>query len=153
MMRHARADRIAHHNSNPLQSKVVKRRYVKPGGTWGVRYLWIGGYGASSTYEQGMTYIKQQTYRCFQLKRLPSCFKMLFKALSIAFIATILFVTGNVKADDLVCTDGRNQTMCAALIRPYSDNAYVWGTVCGITASPDALIADETEKYDRGYGW
>jgi hypothetical protein len=51
------------------------------------------------------------------------------------------------------CTSDRPQAICAWHIRPYSDNAYTWGSVCGVTAPSNALIADNIEKYDYGYDW
>ena len=43
--------------------------------------------------------------------------------------------------------------VCARYIRPYSDNAYSWHTVCGLDQPANSLIADNLEFYDSQYGW
>lgn len=46
-----------------------------------------------------------------------------------------------------------SQVICARNIRPYSDNAYTWKNICGFTADPNALIAQDVEKWDPDPGW
>ena len=43
--------------------------------------------------------------------------------------------------------------VCARYIRPYSENAYEWGTICGLNQPADSLIADNLEMYDYQEGW
>ena len=48
----------------------------------------------------------------------------------------------------------QSMEICAEYIRPYSDNAYSWGSgSCGFSAAPNVLIAQNVEQYVQGYNW
>lgn len=56
----------------------------------------------------------------------------------------------------LCTTPGYLTGICAATVRPYSENAYVWGGACGIAVpptGPQTLMAYNVEFYDPQYGW
>ena len=56
----------------------------------------------------------------------------------------------------LCTTPGYTTGICATTIRPYSENAYVWGGACGIPVpptGPQTLMASDVEFYDPQYGW
>ncbi|GJE88408.1 WSC domain-containing protein [Phanerochaete sordida] len=53
------------------------------------------------------------------------------------------------------CSSPRSVGVCASSIRPYSDNAYVWGGACEIPVppgGPSTLMASDVEFYDPEYG-
>ncbi|KAJ3558449.1 hypothetical protein NM688_g922 [Phlebia brevispora] len=47
------------------------------------------------------------------------------------------------------CTTG--EAYCVEWSRPYSDNAWFWENVCGLSAPSNELIGDNVEIYDEGY--
>ena len=65
----------------------------------------------------------------------------------------LLILVWGVIAAGPPCGTDRPFPICAEYIRPYSENAYVWGDICGVTADFDVLIADTVEFYDAEYGW
>lgn len=73
-----------------------------------------------------------------------------------AFILAFLFALSSetgVLAQGPPCGASRPEPLCAMTVRPYSENACVWKNVCEFTASPDALIATDIERYDEGFPW
>lgn len=68
----------------------------------------------------------------------------------------LLLLLAGAASAQFPCTAPRPVGICAYYVRPYSDEAYVLGTACGIPVppgGPGTLMASDVEFYDPEYGW
>lgn len=68
----------------------------------------------------------------------------------ILVLASFSFVAAQT---NLECTSERPEAVCFEYMNPWSDNAYFWAEVTGLSESDDTLIGTEIDFYDFGFGW